>query len=383
MLASSFFCVLTVEGCLRFFPGIGFRLADPSFFKPESGFRFHPELAYTLVPNTTETQAYRDDDCSTRSIEVRTNRFGLRGPDVVDDSHPRVLFIGDSFTEGYHVDEAETFAAVTGRLLEGRITTINSGIRNYDALRYMHMLRLARRQLHPDVVVVGVFVGNDVTNYSRSVYLPPMTSFALMRSIRTNSYLVSWIDRIAERNRGRPVTDQPGDGRHPMARSFYDLRTASECGSETLLDHADAYIRWRISPGKTRHYRDATSAFLHAQATAMVMADMQTELGDVPLHVLIIPERMQVKDDEWYWLTTHFPDLFVDRRGTVDRLERALADRGVASTSLIESLDESSYLRFDGHFSTQGHLRVAQHVARMLKQRHGDLLSGARIRRKP
>ena len=375
MLASLLVCAVTVEGLLRLFPGMGFRLADPSFFTLESGFSYHPDLGYTLVPDAVESRSYRDDDCSTRHIEVRTNHFGLRGPDVVADGRPRIVFIGDSFTEGYHVDEPETFTAVTGDLLSGRVVPINCGIRNYDVIQYMHMLRFAREHLEPTMIIVGVFVGNDVAGYSRSAYYPPMTSVAAMRSLRSSSYLLSWLARV-----GRTPSDdtQPArapEARHPLAGSLHDLRTGPDCGAEDMLDHADNYIRWRSTPGHGPQYSDPMQAYSRADRTAMVLADMQAELGDTPLLVLIIPERMQVKDDEWRWLQEHLPDRFVDRQGTIEKLARALRRRDVDYTNLLDVVDESCYLRFDGHFSTVGHRRVGEHVAQLVRTRYATALS--------
>jgi len=98
-------------------------------------------------------------------------------------------------------------------------------------------------------------------------------------------------------------------------------------------------------------------------------------LGDTPLLVLIIPERMQVKDDEWRWLQEHLPDRFVDRQGTIEKLARALRRRDVDYTNLLDVVDESCYLRFDGHFSTVGHRRVGEHVAQLVRTRYATALS--------
>ena len=376
MLASFLVCLVVVGGALRIFPGIGFRLADPSFFAPASGFYFHPDLSYSLVPDAVEHRSYRDDDCSTRHIEVRTNRFGLRGPDVVADGRPQIVFIGDSFTEGYHVDESETFAAVTGDLLSNGVVSMNCGIRNYDALRYVHMLRFAREHLDPAIVIVGVFVGNGVAKYNRSAYYPPMASIAAMRSLRSSSYLLSWLVRA-----GRAISDDaqlskaPQEERHPLASSFYDLRTGPGCDAHDMLDHADSYIRWRSTPGHGPQYSDPMEAFSRAEKTANVLADMQAELIDIPLLVLVIPERMQVKDEEWRWLQEHLPDRFVDRQGTIGKLERALQRRNVSYTNLLNVVDESCYLRFDGHFSSVGHRRIGEHVARLVRRRFAATLS--------
>ena len=107
----------------------------------------------------------------------------------------------------------------------------------------------------------------------------------------------------------------------------------------------------------------------------MVLADMQAELGDTPLHVLVIPERMQVKDDEWRWLQKNLPDRFVNRQGTIGRLARALQLRNISYTNLLDVLDESCYLRFDGHFSAVGHRRVGEHVAQLVRRRFASVLS--------
>mgnify|MGYP000090630156 CR=1 FL=1 len=39
------------------------------------------------------------------------------------------------------------------------------------------------------------------------------------------------------------------------------------------------------------------------------------------------------------------------------------ASTSSADAGLLDLFDASSYLRFDGHFSTKGHRRVGEHVA--------------------
>ena len=39
--------------------------------------------------------------------------------------------------------------------------------------------------------------------------------------------------------------------------------------------------------------------FLGIKATTMVLDDIRRDLGETRLHVLIIPERVQVREEEW------------------------------------------------------------------------------------
>ena len=53
-----------------------------------------------------------------------------------------------------------------------------------------------------------------------------------------------------------------------------------------------------------------------------------------------------------------FPQLFQNRYLVLENLKRELTTRGIAFTDLLPLLDRSSHLRFDGHFSEEGHRRV-------------------------
>lgn len=99
-------------------------------------------------------------------VEFRFNALGVRGPEY-GPPRPgvrRVVVVGDSFTEGQGVREADTYVAVLGRLLDaaqpGRIEVLNFGER---ALDFPGLLRLFERalKLQPELVVYG-FVLNDV-----------------------------------------------------------------------------------------------------------------------------------------------------------------------------------------------------------------------------
>jgi lysophospholipase L1-like esterase len=93
---------------------------------------------------------------------VRTNRLGLRGPDVAPLPAPgkrRVLLLGDSVVFGHGVREEETVAAVLERRLNkdgpGPWEVINAGIPAYDTPAEARLLATVGLRLAPAVVVVG------------------------------------------------------------------------------------------------------------------------------------------------------------------------------------------------------------------------------------
>ena len=107
---------------------------------------------------------------------LRINHDGFRGPDVPR-AKPmgviRVAVLGDSYVEAMQVAEDETFTSVIGRSLttdpalhDKRVEVLNFGIDGYGTAQEMLTLRDRVWAYHPDIVVLAIFLGNDIRNNS-------------------------------------------------------------------------------------------------------------------------------------------------------------------------------------------------------------------------
>jgi hypothetical protein len=107
---------------------------------------------------------------------VRINQDGFRGPNYPK-SKPadvfRVAVLGDSYVEAIQVPENTTFTAIIGRelrdcpLLKGkRVESMNFGVDGYGTAQELVTLRRKVWQYSPDVVVLAIFLGNDLRNNS-------------------------------------------------------------------------------------------------------------------------------------------------------------------------------------------------------------------------
>ncbi len=90
---------------------------------------------------------------------------GYRNPEALDAAE--ILAIGDSYTYGIGAESRDSWpghlAELTGR------STYNAGIVGYGFCEYRTVLRHLG-ELDPEVVVIGVFTGNDLGDTYRSVY---------------------------------------------------------------------------------------------------------------------------------------------------------------------------------------------------------------------
>ncbi len=129
---------------------------QPNPFLGHASYRADPELGYVLAPN------YHAD------LDTRINRLGMRGPDPSParaDGSLRLAFIGDSFVYGGETWES-TFPVQTARALQpstsASIEVVNAGVPGYSLRHYPVRLGRDVLPLAPDVVVLGVFYGNDL-----------------------------------------------------------------------------------------------------------------------------------------------------------------------------------------------------------------------------
>jgi lysophospholipase L1-like esterase len=133
---------------------------------PIRGQIFEPdeELGWRLRPNS-------------RGIWGRTmievNGKGLRGPEVDYAKPPgtsRILFLGDSVTFGFFVEEADTFPRAVQRSLERSdrmaVEIVNTGVGGYSPWQQKLYLEREGYRYEPDLVIVS-FVLNDVTEKFR------------------------------------------------------------------------------------------------------------------------------------------------------------------------------------------------------------------------
>jgi hypothetical protein len=107
-------------------------------------------------------------DLALRGFTVRTDSHGARGPELATPKPPgtrRAVFLGDSVTFGWGVDDAETFvaraAAPLAKLTGETWETVNLGHMFHDTTQELGVFDEVGALFEPDLVVL-VFVDNDV-----------------------------------------------------------------------------------------------------------------------------------------------------------------------------------------------------------------------------
>jgi len=158
--------------------------------------RFKPQISYALTNIQTfpclVEGTYRwirlqpNKACTLKSAwgafpdtEVKTNSLGLRNPEISPDKPTnikRILFIGDSFTMGWGVPEEASFPKFTETILnqvhvQPKAEAVNAGVLATGPSSYYVYLKHFGLALKPDIVVVGLYMGNDIYEQTYSEWI--------------------------------------------------------------------------------------------------------------------------------------------------------------------------------------------------------------------
>lgn len=108
---------------------------------------------------------------------VMINEDGMRDfphPEIASGKVCRLAFLGDSFTEALSVDITNTYWYVVARMVEaelglsgGSIESMNFGVSGYSTAQQLITLRTRVAKYNPDMIVLGFFTGNDITENSK------------------------------------------------------------------------------------------------------------------------------------------------------------------------------------------------------------------------
>ncbi len=299
------------------------------------------------------------------SNEIRINEAGLRGSEIASSPMDtlRVLVVGDSFVFGVGVEDTETFAALLpvslapdGLEAEG----LNAGIPAFGVPDAESWFRRHGAGLEPDVVVLAIFLGNDLVDASPDreeillvdgLLVPSQSAGGLKAWLHRHSHLFVAIKGLLE---------QPG---------FQPLRAKLGLGE----------------PWKTRTLREELGVYRKTadqelepaiEATHEALGrfkDLSTDL-DFDLVAVLIPSEIQLEPDRWH---TSLTSLGLDPAeydpSTPTRIFRKLLARHEIPTLDLgppfeEGLSQGNelYFRLDRHWTVEGHELAAEELSRFL-----------------
>lgn len=126
----------------------------------------HPLYGWRNVPNAVGWESCYGE-CA---VKVRINSLGLRDEEVTyakPDGTSRVLLLGDSMTAGMQVELADTFGERLEQALlegDGMWEVVNAAVNGFGTDNTLIYFDLEGRKFEPDIVLLGVYLANDVYN---------------------------------------------------------------------------------------------------------------------------------------------------------------------------------------------------------------------------
>jgi hypothetical protein len=330
---------------------------------------------------------------------VKINSLGFRGDELRPKPRRRVAVYGDSFIEAEFSSLENTFVKrLQGDLGGGdSIEVVNAGVVGYGPDQESLSIGQGMEQLHPDIVVLAVYGGNDLGDLlRRKIYrLGPDGSLSLNRY-----YLSPKIERLLRRA-SSPTRIWRSD-LYRLARRAMDRRStrpaacrfgapARHDGPERLeetLDAVDSEYRAYLEDGNNEvtnifcgHYDadvaltpEAPSARYKVALAEALLPRIQrvVEGGGATFVLLIIPSPVDVCDhDEVTVDRTRFPGYAPSR--LTDVFEGIARRHGMRYLNLYAPFRARDACRLyfrhaDDHWNDEGQRVAAELMARVLRR---------------
>ncbi len=94
---------------------------------------------------------------------VKINSKGLRNRETqYEHNKKRILFVGDSFTFGWGVEQNEAFPYICENLFNKKIEVINAGVPGYSILEYYLYLKEELFKYKPNIIILVFYGENDM-----------------------------------------------------------------------------------------------------------------------------------------------------------------------------------------------------------------------------
>lgn len=160
LVISTLLCASFAELILRHFLG-------PQFLSIN---QFDPGTIYRLVPGAERAHT-REAIHGGERIHYRINSAGYRGRELETGSRFRIAVFGDSFIQADYSNDEETFVVQLESWLRDAgsdVEVVNAGVAGFGPDQELLALEAALPRLHPDLVVVAIFTGNDFGDLVRN-----------------------------------------------------------------------------------------------------------------------------------------------------------------------------------------------------------------------
>ena len=327
---------LAAEGIVRLVAPQPAVLFDEGLYIPDeaTGHRHRPGYRGSLT-NVVEF-----------NTRVEINDVGLRGPPLRNEpGRARIVVLGDSFVFGQGVEANQSLSSrLEARLTESgqRVEVLNAGVRGYGTAHEAAWLRRYGAPLAPKVVVLGIFLGNDLQDNATPLHdglralTPPQTWHApVTRYLYAHSHLY-----------------------RALRAAWYAV--AAGARTERL-----AWLSANFSDASDSPYDRATAKALDeiVQATREMKAE---------LLAVLIPDALQVepaRQAEFDEISRANPALRLDLAHPNRVFARLLAERGIPTVDLTPAFQARAkepaplYLPVDRHWNAAGHQFAADFIA--------------------
>jgi len=298
--------------------------------------RSDPDLQLVPVPNQEKIVGWDDPEHGMEARLIRINNHGQRGADYPLAKEPgelRIVGLGDSLTFGKGVLDGETYLARLDELIgDEHVRVVNAAFNGYATFHYRQWVRTRLDTFQPDVLIVGLYAGNDMEPVGKfaSGPLADLARASALRHLLVQTYRRFLWKRVVALKRGTSVEEVERDlERYRGVRSRPEDRMAELWGG-ALED--------------LRQIREITAA------------------RGVRTAVLLIPTSPMVRAEDphaYSWLAQRVEQLGLPVIDPRPELRRMQVDEGT-----------SPWLAHDeGHLDPEGHRAVAAVLAAALRER--------------
>ncbi|MFY9824081.1 MAG: GDSL-type esterase/lipase family protein [Thermoanaerobaculia bacterium] len=339
---------------------------QPAFYASPGLYVVDPKVGHRMKPGLRGVLG----NFAEFTTQVRINRLGIRGPEV-GPKRPgvrRILVLGDSFTFGMGVEENEAFPAQLAAELGRRgvpAEGINAGMGGYGVPDEVRWFEQYGRETHPDVIVLGIFTGNDLQDAAPD-RPPAFISHGelLDKAELSRSKLFHWLYQHSQLF-ALVKYSLPAPIDRTIRRALHMPEPSAIRGLREEMALYDPRNRPRAEQGG-----QASEA-----AIRRLLAETQAEHPIVV--ALLLPSKLQADDVEWNGALRQLglASSQVDRALPNEIFSGVLARCGVPTLDLTPILSEAlrqgevDFFPMDQHYTVAGNRRIAREAASFLRAR--------------